>query len=216
MVGLDPQRRLQLGLRLFQFARIESNVPKRPMGRRVVLVQRYRLPGTSEPEDPVGFGSLSVIDRCPVVGDREACVGLRGGRIERNGLGEESPREIVPARRVHEQNAPAHKEVVRFDVRRAAARGRRGKRQHVREGGDDLAHHLVLQGEDVRQVAVEPLGPEMPVHRRLGELNADPDPARGPAHAAPDDVSHAQLPGDRPDVGRPGCAEERRIAWDHQ
>ena len=118
-------------------------------------------------------------------------------------------REIVPGRRVHEQNAPANEEVVCFDVRRAAARHRRVERQHVREGRDDLAYDLVLQGEDVRQVAVEPLGPELPVPRRVGELNADSDPARDAAHAALDDIADAEFLRDRLGIGGP-CFESER------
>ena len=75
-------------------------------------------------------------------------MGLRQTRIKLNSLGEESPREIVSGRRVHDQNAPADEEIVRFDIRRAATGERcasgRAKGQQVRQGGDDLADHLVL------------------------------------------------------------------------
>jgi hypothetical protein len=49
-------------------------------------------------------------------------VGLGQLRIKLNGLGKESPREIVPVRRVHEQKAPADEEIVCLDIRCAAAR----------------------------------------------------------------------------------------------
>ena len=70
------------------------------MCQGVVWVERYGRPSASEPESPVRIGCLFVIDRCSVVGDRQACVGLGEGWLKPDGLDEESPRELVPVRRI--------------------------------------------------------------------------------------------------------------------
>ena len=103
MVRVDPQRRLECGLRLFEFALIEPNIPKGAMRQRIAQVERHRLLSVSEPESLVRFNVLPIVDRRAVVRDGEACVGLRQIRIELDGLGEESTSKIVSGGRVHEQ-----------------------------------------------------------------------------------------------------------------
>jgi hypothetical protein len=44
------------------------------------------------------------------------------------------------------------------------------RRQRDRQRANDLLDHLVLGGEDVGEVAVEALGPEMPVVAGIDEL----------------------------------------------
>jgi len=46
-------------------------------------------------------------------------------------------------------------------------------------------HDLVLQHEEIGQVAVEALGPEMTVGRRLDQLDIDPHPGSPPAGRCP-------------------------------
>ena len=71
-----------------------------------------------------------------------------------------------------------------------------------RERGDDLRRHVVLHGEDVGQVAVEPLGPEVAAGRRVDELGGDPDPIARLAHAALEHIAHAEALADLAQCGR--------------
>ena len=48
------------------------------------------------------------------------------------------------------------------------------------------------------------------------ELGGDPQPLAGAAHAALEDVAHAQFPGHLPDVDRAALVGERRIARDYR
>ena len=57
---------------------------------------------------------------------------------------------------------------------------------------DGLAD-LVLQGEDVGEVAVVALGPDVVAGRAVDQLGGDPHPAAGLAHAAFEHVADAQL-----------------------
>ena len=53
---------------------------------------------------------------------------------------------------------------------------------------DDRRGHLVLDGEDVLELAVVALGPDMPVGLRVDQLHGDADAVAGLAHAAFDHV----------------------------
>ena len=47
-----------------------------------------------------------------------------------------------------------------------------------------MARQFVLHGEDVNQVPVEPLSPQVPAGRRVDELRRHPDPNAGFAYAS--------------------------------
>ena len=58
---------------------------------------------------------------------------------------------------------------------------------------DDGLRDLVLQGEDVGQVAVVAVGPDVVAGRAVDQLGGDPHPAAGLAHAAFEHVADAEL-----------------------
>ena len=77
-----------------------------------------------------------------------------------------------------------------------------------------MARHVVLHREDIGQVAVEPLGPEVPASGRVDELRGDPDARAGFAHASLEDVAHAKAFADLTDMDVLALEGERRIARD--
>ena len=62
-----------------------------------------------------------------------------------------------------------------------------------RQRGDDRGRDLVLDREDVLEVAVVALGPEVVVGRGVDQLHRDAHPLPDLAHAALDHVLHAEL-----------------------
>ena len=77
---------------------------------------------------------------------------------------------------------------------------------------DDRLGDFVLDGEDVGQVAVVALGPDMIAGGAVDQLRADAQPIAGLADAAFDEVADAQLASDRADVGRLTLEQERGVA----
>ena len=67
---------------------------------------------------------------------------------------------------------------------------------------DDRLGDLVLNREDVGQVAVVAGGPEMAVGRSFDQFGIDPDPVAGLADAALDDIGDAEFLGDALEVLR--------------
>src|SRR5262245_62771309 len=65
-------------------------------------------------------------------------------------------------------------------------------RQRDRQRADDLLHHLVLRREDVREIAIEPLSPEMPAVAGIDELRRDAHTIAGLAGAALEHTATAQ------------------------
>ena len=64
------------------------------------------------------------------------------------------------------------------------------------QGRGDRGRDLVLDGEDVLEVAVVALGPEVVVGLGIDQLHRDAHPLPDLAHAALDDVLHAELGGE--------------------
>ena len=85
-----------------------------------------------------------------------------------------------------------------------------------RDGADHARRHLVLQIEDVRQVAIEAVRPEMRAGRGIDELAGDAHPAARLAHAAFEHVADAELAPDLLHVHRPALVGEARIARDDE
>ena len=107
------------------------------------------------------------------------------GRIDTNGALELLARTIknlATFGRPRHDLAPLQETIVGLDTARAAIIVqprffRRGER-HL-EGIDDLPGDLVLHLEDVGEVAVEALRPEMRAGRRVDELGIDADTVAG-------------------------------------
>ena len=89
-------------------------------------------------------------------------------------------------------------------------------RQVERERADNLLRHVVLHGEDVGQVAIETLRPQMSARGRVDKLCGDPYPVAGLADAALQHVAHAEVPAHLLNVHVPALEGEGRIASDHE
>src|SRR5208282_5636436 len=115
--------------------------------------------------------------------------------------------------RPRQRSTPAQYPVQRvgmFD--RAAGFGDRKLR--LQRAGDPR-RDLVLQGEQVADIAVETLGPELRTGFGIDELDIDPYLVAGPLYAALEDVTHAQFSADPLDV-IVALVGESGVAGDHQ
>ena len=97
---------------------------------------------------------------------------------------------------------------------RAGLNGSRSRSEASLHRVDDSRRDLVLDGEDVRGVAIESLRPEVEAARDIGQLGGDPQPAARRPNAALEDVVDGEGPRDRGQVGAllprpkrrgPGC-----------
>src|SRR4051812_28662627 len=80
--------------------------------------------------------------------------------------------------------------------------------------GRDAPRYFVLHCEDIGEVAVIALGPEMSVGRCLDQLPGHPYPVAGLAHAAFENVAHSKFTADLLDAGRAALVGEARIPGD--
>src|SRR5438034_259606 len=80
------------------------------------------------------------------------------------------------------------------------------------ERGHDRLRNLVLQREDVIEVAVVALGPDVPAGRAVDQLRRDPYPATGLARAALQNVVDLELARDLRNVDVLALEHERRVA----
>ena len=85
-----------------------------------------------------------------------------------------------------------------------------------RERRDDVRRHVVLDGEDVGELPVEPLRPKVAAGGCVDELGGDPDPAAGLAHAPFEHMAHAEALADLADVDVLALERESRIAGDDE
>src|SRR5262245_52867359 len=65
---------------------------------------------------------------------------------------------------------------------------------------NDRPGNLILNGEDILQLAVVTLGPAVRAGNGIDELGADADAIAGATDAAFEDIAHAELAADLPDV----------------
>ncbi len=107
-------------------------------------------------------------------------------------------------------------QVVGLQVGRAALLDRLlfFRQQLQLQGLDDCLRNLVLQREDVVQVAVVAFGPEVVVARRLDQLRRDAHATAGAAHAALEHVVDLQLPRHLRQVDVLALERERSVARD--
>ena len=84
------------------------------------------------------------------------------------------------------------------------------------QGGDDRGGHLVLDREDVLELAVVALGPDVPVGLGIDQLHRDAHAVARLAHAALDHVLHAELRRHLLDPDRAVLVHEGRVARDHE
>ena len=88
--------------------------------------------------------------------------------------------------------------------------------QIERERADNLLRHVVLNSEDIGQVPIETLGPQMPARSRVDELRGDPHPVAGFADAPFQHIAHAEALAHLLNVHVPALEGEGRIAGDHE
>ena len=84
------------------------------------------------------------------------------------------------------------------------------------ERADDLARDLVLDGEDVGEIAVIATRPDVQARQSVDQLDGDAHAVVVLAHTAFDDVAHPQLPSHLGDVYRAVLVDEGRVACDHR
>src|SRR5437762_7863229 len=85
---------------------------------------------------------------------------------------------------------------------------RRGYRAH------DSHSHLVLQGENIFQLSLESISPEMRAARCIDQLPDNAHPARRLAHATFKEVPHPQLATDLLHIHRSASVSEARVPRD--
>ena len=82
--------------------------------------------------------------------------------------------------------------------------------------GHDLLGDVVLHREDVVQLAVVLLGPDVLAAPGVDQLAGDAQPPAGRAHAALQHVAHAEVARDLAHVDRAALVGEGRVAGDHE
>ena len=75
------------------------------------------------------------------------------------------------------------------------------RRQFHLQGGNDFAGYFVLDRENIFQIPVVAFGPQMAPIIAIDKLGVDAHPISGPADAAFQNLPHAQLAADLPDIG---------------
>ena len=107
----------------------------------------------------------------------------------------------VARRRFRQQRAPPENIIQRIGVGGRA--GGLGADQRTVERDRDAAGDLVLQGEEVAHLAVEPLGPQMRVGCGVNQLGVDADLIARAAQAPLQHIAHAELAADLLCLDRP-------------
>src|ERR1022692_5110861 len=117
----------------------------------------------------------------------------------------------------NQELAAAKKIVVSIDIVRPAVGEPRifGWAECHFERVDDPARDVVLDFEDVRQVPVVALGPEVPACYSVDELAGNPDPITCLTHTAFEHVAHAEVAAYLLRVDRLALVGKGRVARDH-
>ncbi len=148
--------------------------------------------------------------------------GLRVGRagIERQRRLEIAHRFVVGLARNRLCHLGAAAQDVVERIRMGDRAGGLGDRQLGLQCAGDARGDLVLQREQIAEVAVEPLRPELRAGCGIDQLDVDPHFLAGTLDAAFDDIAHAELAADlaRVDllalVGKGGVAGDHHAALD--
>src|SRR5262249_22321754 len=94
-----------------------------------------------------------------------------------------------------------------FDFRLLQLRG---------DGADDACRHLVLQFEDICGARLETFGPKMHTGGSIDQLAVDAHAVRDLAHAAFEQVAHAEFTPDFFHIDAAPFVDEARVARDHE
>lgn len=85
-----------------------------------------------------------------------------------------------------------------------------------RDGADNAAGDLVLNGKNVLESAVVALGPDVMAARSVNKLRGDANAIAGLPHAAFEYVAHAEIAADFAHVDRFALVAERGVARDDE
>jgi hypothetical protein len=88
--------------------------------------------------------------------------------------------------------------------------------QRHRERAHDLLNHLVLRGEDVGEIAIEALGPDVPAALGIDELRGDAHAVAGFADRAFEHEAHAQVAPDLLHFDRSSLVGKGGVAGDDE
>ena len=91
-----------------------------------------------------------------------------------------------------------------------------GRAERDFERVDDAVRDVVLDLEDIGQIAVVAVGPQVTAGCRVDELRGDPHALAGAADGAFEHRPHAKLAADGADVDRASLVSEARIARDYR
>jgi hypothetical protein len=139
--------------------------------------------------------------------------------IERDRLGEELARaQVRRARDVVELPRSLAHQVPGAHVRGARARGARAlaPQKLGLDRAGDAARDFVLHGEDLGELAVVALRPEVRAGAGIDELRRDPHALARLAHAAFEHVAHAELARGLLHVDGPAFVDKARVARDDE
>jgi len=108
-------------------------------------------------------------------------------------------------------------EIVRFDALWRFAIRQLADSELPEQGLDDASDDLVLHREDVGEITIEPLGPEMAAaFLRVDQLGVDADARRRASRTALQDIADAEFPSDPADIDRLVLEGEAGVAGDDE
>src|SRR5258706_1153361 len=140
-------------------------------------------------------------------------------RVEREGAVEQALRlrVILPHRAMVQHLGGQHALISRHVVGRLALRTVvRGCLDAAGQRRDDRAGHLVLDGEDILELAVIAFGPNVPVGFRIDQLHGDADSITHLPHAPLEDVIDAEFARDLLHFYRLTLVYEGRVTRDNE
>ena len=101
-------------------------------------------------------------------------------------------------------------------MRLAAFAGMLCRQEFRPDAADDACGDFVLNGEDVAEVAVVPLGPEMGFGGRIDELRGHPDVVAGLADTPLENIADPEFAPDGAHIHGLSLVGEHRVAGDHE
>jgi hypothetical protein len=118
--------------------------------------------------------------------------------------------------RLQGQHPSSHKQVVNLDARRASLRRQPCRWQGVREGSDDPVHDVILKSEDILEIAVEPVGPNVPTTGGVDELNRYAHARCRTSYATFYNVGDSKLAGSPAHIDISVLVDEGGMSCDHE
>jgi hypothetical protein len=180
--------------------------------QRIMRVRRSLLDGLPPVRQPRTI-------RRPVDSPAEKGVSPGVGGFDGDGPLQQNLRfRVLRAIELVEHDQGAHHEAPRIDAVGLLGRGPiTFFRVQVRlDGRDHAFRDVVLNGKDVLELAIIARGPDMLACLRVDQLRGDADASGRRLDAALQDVAHAELTGDLPDVDGLALEGKARVPGDHE